>query len=214
MIHAVPPRMWYVEHFLIPSLRAQGLEFTVYVDTEGLGNLAAFLASVYALHGDGTWHIQDDVLICPDFAERIAALDHGVVNGFCCPVSDDLPDRTGDVQPYYFWNGFPCVRIPDDYARDFARWVKLSRHSRTADKLIAKGKGDDFLFKEYLRACHRLVKVHNAAPNLVEHVDFLLGGSIANTDRGGTARSAIWPWPEAVDELARRIEQYRMTKPL
>ena len=42
MIHACPQRMWYVEGFLIPSMKAQGIseeEITVWNDTEGKGNL-------------------------------------------------------------------------------------------------------------------------------------------------------------------------------
>lgn len=207
MIHAVPSRMWYVEGFLIPSLRAQGIEPQLYVDTKQLGNLGACLDSFIQCSGDGTWHIQDDVLICRDFAERAAANDQGVVNGFCCVLfGEDDPSQIGTVTPRNLWHGFPCVRIPDDYARDFVRWIRSGSHSVYADRLIRKGKGDDYLFHEYFRNVHPRDKPRNIAPNLVEHVDDLLGGSVANTWRKKPARSALWDEPERVEQLAAAIE--------
>ena len=49
MIHAAPPRMWYVEDFLIPSMTAQGIqdeEITIWNDEKMEGNLPSFLASM------------------------------------------------------------------------------------------------------------------------------------------------------------------------
>ena len=78
LIHAVPKRMWYVEKFLAPSLEAQGLEPVIWNDSTGYGCLESCLRSFEA--GLADWHIQDDVLICRDFSEKIKDLD-GVVNG-------------------------------------------------------------------------------------------------------------------------------------
>ena len=210
MIHAVPRRMWYVEGFLVPSLRAQGVEPEIWLDGKGRGNLGACLDSFRSLEGDGgTWHLQDDVLICSDFAQRAAVNDRGVVYGFCCVASGDDPRITGDVVPVFGWIGFPCVRIPDAHARAFADWVEAGGIGDRADKLIAANKGDDWLFHEFLRRERRGEKVRNLAPNLVEHVDWLIGGSVTNADRAEQPRSALWNEPEAVDRLAVAIEQYK-----
>ena len=73
LIHACPKRMWYVEGFLLPELKRQGAdEVEVWNDTEGKGNLRACMEA-FAARGtgdEGTWHIQDDVLLCRDFVER------------------------------------------------------------------------------------------------------------------------------------------------
>lgn len=207
MIHACPDRMWYVRRFLLPQLLEQGVEdVAIWNDTKRRGNLGAFLASVEALHGDGTWHIQDDVLLSRDFARRAAEYDLGVVNAFCCLSSGDDPALAGIVYPPDLWHGFPCVRIPDDYARDFAAWVETGQHSPEADAMIQIGKGDDYLFHEYFETVHGTETARNLAPNLVEHVDWLIGGSIANEWRGTPARSALWTEHGLVDQLSRELK--------
>ena len=210
MIHAVPARTWYVAGFLIPQLRAQGVEdVTVWNDTEGLGNLGACLASFRSLQGDGgTWHIQDDVLLCRDFAKRAAENDEGVVNGFCCLGNGDDPEQCGRISPRQLWHGFPCIRLPDEYAMEFAAWVETGKHTFLADKRIRQGNGDDYLFHEYFRNHHRKDKARNIAPNLVEHVDWLLGGSVANARRVTQLRSALWPDQELVEQLAAEIQNH------
>ncbi len=73
MIHACLARMWYVEEFLIPSMLEQGIEWesiTIWNDAQRRGNLIACMDSFLSLAGSdgGTWHLQDDVIICRDFA--------------------------------------------------------------------------------------------------------------------------------------------------
>ena len=49
MIHACPPRMWYVENLLLPSMLEQGIsrdDITVWNDAKGLGNLESFVQSM------------------------------------------------------------------------------------------------------------------------------------------------------------------------
>lgn len=205
MIHACPARMWYVERFLAPSLRVQGIEPLIFCDTERRGNLGAFLASIRELHGDGTWHIQDDVLICRDFAERAGANDAGFCSGFCSSRNGDDPGLTGTVYPPDFWHGFPCVRIPDDAARDFVKWIETGKHSSWADIQIRRGQGDDFIFHEYLETVHGTETVRNIAPNLVEHVDWLIGGSTINEWREGIVRSDLWEDEALVEELKAKL---------
>ena len=89
MIHACPARMWYVKDFLIPSMMSQGIrgdDITVWNDSGGKGNLASCLESFASLKDTpgGTWHLQDDVMICRDFAARTKELaGSSIICGFC-----------------------------------------------------------------------------------------------------------------------------------
>lgn len=206
LIHAVPSRMWYVNDFLVPSLRAQGIDPDIYVDTQRLGNLGACLDSFSKCSGDATWHLQDDVLICRDFAERASKIT-GVANGFCHLRSGDLLECAGWVYPPDFWNGFPCVRIPDDYAREFVEWIRTdaSRDS-WCDIHIQRGCADDFLFKRFLEDRHFDEMVYNVSPSLAEHVDWLIGGSMVNEWRGYICRSDDWHDEELVKELRQKLK--------
>ena len=208
LIHAVPSRMWYVEEFLVPSLRAQGLEPEIFCDTKRIGNLKACLASFSGLTGSGdTWHLQDDVLIARDFAERAARIPAGaVVNAFAFERSGDHLDCIGSVYPPDLWNGFPCVRIPNEFAREFAEWIKTAHHDSWQDIMIKQNRADDFLFNRYLEEQHPIHPCYNVAPNLVEHVDWLIGGSMVNEWRGYICRSDLWNDEELVQELKQKIK--------
>lgn len=120
LIHACPQRMWYVDEFLVPSLQAQGAtDIEIWNDTEKKGNLFACMESFASRIGNGgTWHLQDDVIICHDFVERCEEHDEGVVFGFACRNFGDRLDAYGEVYAPDAWNSFQCVRIPDQWASD------------------------------------------------------------------------------------------------
>ena len=212
LIHAVPQRMWYVNDFLIPALRAQGAEqIEVWNDVQRTGNLAACMASFAAREGNGgTWHLQDDVLPCRDFVARCRELDEGVVYGFCCRNFDDRLDAFGTVYTPDAWHSFQCIRIPDAYARDCAAWVDSlawRTESPSAELPIRhkRGTGDDTFFHEYMNTKHPYEIVENVRPNLVEHVDWLLGGSTVQDWRDYLARAEFWDDEALVDALRARI---------
>ena len=202
MIHACPPRMWYVEKFLAPSLVAHGIEPVIWNDSEGHGCLESCKRSFRA--GLAEWHIQDDVLICRDFAEKIRKYDHGVVNGFCHTQNGDDKGCVGKVYAPDLWHGFPCVRIPVDIAREFCDWVDYGEHDTTQEYAINCNRGDDFLFHAFFNEKHGTEMVTNIS--LVEHVDWLIGGSTVNTWRGYICRSDLWDDEELVKELKQKIK--------
>ena len=208
LIHACPKRMWYVEGWLVPELRRQGAdEVEIWNDTEGAGNLAACMASFRARTGDGgTWHIQDDVLLCRDFVERCRQHDNGVVYGFCNVQFTDDPLQTGVVSVEDAWHSFQCIRIPDAYARECAAWFEgPGRTSGLYPIWISSGKMDDDMFRTFLLDRHGRETVENLKPNLVEHVDWIIGGSILSPWRGYIARAYWWDDEDLVRELKESV---------
>lgn len=217
VIHAVPQRMWYVEEFLLPELRRQGADrVEIWNDTRGRGNLLACMDCLAAREGEGgTWHIQDDVLLCSDFVERCRANDAGVVYGFCCEYFLDDPELTGTVYPPDAWNSFQCVRIPDPWARECAAWFFSGAWRDTPFPELfaqeAKGTGDDRFFHEFLEVRHGDAAAVNLAPNLVEHVDLLIGGSVLHQWREYLARAHYWAEPELTEALREQLRRRAKT---
>ena len=213
LVHACPKRMWYVEEILVPMLREQGAdEIRIWNDVEGRGNLISCMESFRSLSGDGgPWHLQDDVLPCRDFVTRCRQHDEGVVYGFCCEQFLDDPHQTGRVYMEDAWHSFQCVRIPDKYARGCAEWFFSGAwedwHEPELDVLQAVGAGDDTFFRNYLLCRHGTETAVNLTPNLVEHVDLLIGGSVVNEWRSCWARAHYWDDWELVDELAAALEK-------
>ena len=213
LIHAYPKRMWYVQDFLIPMLREQGAtDIEVWNDAEKKGNLAACMESFAARKGDGgTWHIQDDVLPCRDFVKRCEELDSGVVYGFCCEHFTDNPQLTGKVYTCDAWHSFQCVRIPDAYARECAAWVRSEQWKKDSPNpelyvVWNRNNGDDTFFHEYMSCWHGREMVTNVKPNLVEHVDWIIGGSIISKYRGFFARAHYWDDDELIEQLKKDVK--------
>ena len=212
LIHAVPERMWYVNEFLIPALQAQGAEeIEIWNDTEHRGNLDACLDAFASREGDGgTWHLQDDVLPRRDFVTRCRDLDDGIVFGFCCRNFGDRLDAFGQVYAPDAWNSFQCVRIPDAYARECADWVRSMRWQKESPApelpiLWQLGKGDDTFFHEFLQCCYPSEIVENVKPNLVEHIDWIKGGSTIQW-RDYIARAEYWDDEDLIAALRERIK--------
>ena len=211
LIHACPKRMHYVENFLVPSLQKQGVEPEVWNDSAGYGNLISCVQSFAARTGDrGTWHIQDDVLVCRDFVERCEKLEQGIVAyGFCNEQFTDDPLQSGKVHQPDAWHSFQCVYIPDAYAREYAEWFETeAKHDRSLAWMVATGRMDDTLFTTFMERRHPRDMVLNIKPNLVEHVDYSIGGSILRPWRGYRALAYYWDDKELVDELIEAIKNH------
>ena len=209
LIHACPKRMWYVNGWLVPELRRQGADsIEIWNDTEGAGNLAACMASFKARSGDGgTWHIQDDVILARDFVERCREHDEGVVYGFFCEYFTDDPKQAGRVSVEDAWHSFQCVRIPDAYARECEAWLHGEGQNHENYPLwIRSGKMDDSVFRTFLIEKHGRETVENLKPCLVDHVDFILGGSVLHPWRGHLARATFWEDEDMVRELKESVK--------
>lgn len=211
MIHACPQRMWYVEEHLVPSLAAQGIQgedLLIWNDTEGHGNQLSWFESCRFLAAvpGGTWHLQDDVLISSDFRQRCEASDEGIVAGFGCESFGPNIRMTGIRPAVWLFHSFQCLRLPNRLAGEHAKWYfEDARHRRELREWVLSGKKDDSFFHLWLEEEHPAMEVLNACPCLVEHVDWLIGGSVLNPARGRPSRAYAWEEEDRVRELAAAL---------
>ena len=107
-------------------------------------------------------------------------------------------------------HSFPCTYIPDALARECAEWYLSGAYKREAMAeafaLADDKRGDDYLFREFMELHHGGETVINLTPCLVEHVDFLLGGSVVTPFRGFQARAVYWDDEALVNDLEERIK--------
>ncbi len=209
LIHTYPKRLWYVEKYLLPSLISQGIpeeNIRVYNDSKGEGNLRACMNAFLTCEGEGTWHLQDDVVICSDFKERTKWYDHGLVCGFSSKYYDgDLEEKKGAVARKDMWFSFPCIRIPDSWARQCAEWVLNEIIGNPVYKRFwEKGRNDDWAFRTYLKTFHKDCVALNIMPCLVDHVDYLLGGG-SGGQRKIPVRAQYWDDPQIIERLEEQL---------
>ena len=217
MIHSSPARQWYVDEFLIPSMQQQGInenEIIVRCDTAGRGNLNscmdAFLWCGQNMN-TGTWHLQDDVIISSDFAEKTRKHDDGIVCGFVSQDWGPHYDKTGLQPAEEFWYSFQCIRIPDQIAGECAEWfytvAMKSRNPEYRNRINRKNHDDDF-FRFFLREKHSDMSIMNLSPNIVDHIDYLIGGTLINKSRKRLInRAAYWADENLVMELQKKLEE-------
>lgn len=215
MIHACPDRMWYVTGFLVPSIIEQGIppdDITIWNDTARNGNLVSCIESFRSCAGKpgGTWHLQDDVMICHDFAKRAKknSGDH-IVCGFCYSGYEDGIPIHGYVYPVLMWrSSFPCIYIPNEIAAEFVEWFQNDARARPIfGAWVKSGKMDDNFFHAFCVERHPNDKVLNSAPHLVEHVDYIIGGSVINTWRPHIARGYWFEDDYLIKELCSKLRQ-------
>ena len=195
MIHACAVREWYVREFLIPSLYEQGIaesEVSVWIDSSGKGNLTSCVESFASCNGGETWHLQDDVIICRDFGKRTRAAPDGLVCGFCVDLFEDTSLVGRRTTAEFMWqSSFPCIKIPDHLANEFAEWVTNEAMARKdLHRYVKDNKKDDTLFYIFMNERHPEEPVSNLSPHLVDHIDYLIGGSVLNPWRGYIAQSS------------------------
>ncbi len=215
MIHACPQREWYVREYLVPSLLDQGItedKIIVWVDRNQIGNLAACLASFASVADEPgeTWHLQDDVIVCRDFAIRAREAPEGVVCGFCVKRFEDAVVFGPTSVRFHWQSTFPCQKIPNEIAGEFVKWIHSEMYRPGVAQYVQTGKKDDTLFHAFLQEMHPRMVVYNMDPHLVDHVDWLIGGSIINQGRGFVARSCRWPDEDIVQELQAEMTRRRV----
>lgn len=213
MIHACNKRLWYVENFLLPSMLEQGIrreKIEIWLDELNEGCLPSFYKSMTYLgnlnnEADGVWHLQDDVCISKDFKEKTEAFHHGIVCGFCSQTFSDDETKSGEVKNKDMWYSFPCIRIPNAVAYRFAKWYEDDViHNEQYRMWVKAKKFDDSLFRIFVEDYYEGY-IYNLNPNIVDHVDYLIGGSVLNVGREGKWRSKYWNDNEAISKLEHQL---------
>lgn len=219
MIHEAPSRTWYVDNFLIPSMLEQGIkgsDIIRWCDTDGEGNLLSCMKSFLwcGEHtNDATWHLQDDIVICKDFAKRTKENNQGIVCGMV--VDDWGPDYTkiGWQPVKELWYSFQCIRIPDKIAGECGVWFftdAMKRDNAEYRNRIRRKKHDDDFFQFFLFEKYSHINILNMKPNLVNHIDYMLGGSLINSERERAINhAAYWEDNQMLEELEDRVLLYR-----
>ena len=215
LIHASPSRMWYVTDYLIPSMTDQGIsrdDISIWNDANGNGCLKSTMASFASVdrNDSGIWHLQDDVIIAPDFKMKTEELDQGLVCGFCYDSAEKWrTEARGYTKGKNVWFSFPCIRIPNQLARDVADWFfkRVIPEDLHLD-LVVTGKHDDTLFVKYVESFRPDDLILNYSPGLVEHIDYMLGGSLVNKNRKRKVAHGLYSYErfdKGINELRERL---------
>lgn len=210
MIHAVPKRMWYVTEYLVPSMLEQGInkgDITIWNDANMTGNLNAWISSTNVLPDDGsTWHLQDDVIISHDFAEKSKDIPTDIVCGFCSDY--DKNPLSGKVHTRNMWYSFPCILIPNKIIKKAAYWTKTEMIGNPVyEEFWINGNNDDFMFRQYVHDYCSNLTATNLNPNIVDHVDWLIGGTVGGKERPNLIRSKYWTDECLIDELKQKLKE-------
>lgn len=215
IIHACLEREWYVNDFLIPSMVAQGIardDIEVWLDKNRDGCLFSCMKcfAECGTRGGGRWHMQDDVCISSDFRQKTEQYDDGIVCGFYRREWQSMPCADGVVPGIHLWNSFQCIRIPDKIAGECAEWFFGDAAFRDVySRWITYNNGDDSIFYDFIMENYASdITVRNLNPNIVEHVDYMIGGSVINKRRGKPARSDLWIDHKAIDELSDKLAHH------
>ena len=192
----------------------QGIEkdqIEVWMDSNRDGCLFSCMKcfAEYGKRGSGRWHMQDDVVISRDFREKTEKYNEGIVSGFYRREWQSFTPQEGRVPAVYHWNSFQCVRIPDKYIAECAEWFFTDAAYRdTYRETVESKKCDDSMWYDFLTECHLEETVLNLNPSIVDHVDFLLGGSVINKWRGHYARGDLWEDEEAFENLKAKLARH------
>lgn len=211
LIRTCPRRLWYVKDHLIPSMIAQGIkksDISVYNDENGDGCLESCMKVFENAPDDenGIWYMQDDVVISSKFRELTEKHDSGIVCGHCYALHSDRRDEVGFVDVSRMWFSFPCIRIPNRIARGCADYFRreIAKDPQYEHWIRAK-RYDDTIFSIYVTFYHSREQILNLVPNIVAHVDYLIGGTAANE----TTRKVDNPYfdePERIAELKEKLK--------
>ena len=209
VIRTYPKRLWFVEQYIIPSMLEQGIDrdnIVLYNDVNQEGCLRSCLNVFYNAPDDdkGTWYLQDDICICKNFKQLTELYDTGIVCGFSSERYDGV-GKIGGVPVQDMWFSFPCIHIPNKMARDCAKWVdKCIIGNPVYKQYWESGRNDDWAFRSYVFSHYKNGVATNLAPNLVDHVDYLLGGG-SGGKRPVEVRAQYFVDQDLVKDLEKKI---------
>lgn len=207
IIHACPERMWYVTDYLIPSLQEQGIkDIEPWNDTKRLGCLEFCMKIFQSMTGPGgAWHLTDDVIISRNFRRYTEQAPAGIVNGFLWEGARQ--QKLGMVGLEDMRLSFPCIYIPNHIAKECGEWYfSDARFNALYTNMVGQQKYDDLMFKTFLEIYYPDMLVLNHEKSFVDHIDYLIGGSVVNQERKHIMRAKYFDDPDLVDELEKRLK--------
>ena len=223
MIHTCEKRLWYVRDFLLPSMIKQGIQdnhIFVYKDRNKIGNLRAWVDSCNRLAYQSrniriknVWHLQDDVMISKNFKKLTEEYEnHDIVCGFTCGYDKKPEAGTFKLEEHKMWYSFPCINISTVLTTEFANWANLnlwqSQHFKEA---VRRNNCDDLIFREWLYDVHGDLEEINLNPNIVNHIDKWIGGSVCNQQRNPEkdTTSIFWDEDREFREMIKKLDEYK-----
>lgn len=208
LIHTCSKRKWYVDKYLIPSMREQGIKnILVYNDENHDGQIQSLIKSAKLTNGKDTWHLQDDIIISSRFKELTEQYNHGLVCGFCNSFSNGRPGYVGLVS---MWYSMPCIRIPGELFSQFIDWMQSAYAQNKYRAFFQENKHDDMFLQTFLKENHPDIRIQNLVPNIVNHIDHLIGGSLIN---GGRTKSpeylmaTYWDEPLLLGDIENKLRK-------
>lgn len=115
--------------------------------------------------------------------------------------------KTGEQKAADHWYSFQCIRVPDSLAGECAVWFFSDASKRTQAKYrnrVLRKKHDDDFFRFFLEEKHPEMTVLNLKPNLVDHIDYLIGGTLVNKDRIEKVNRAAY-WENEDEQLVEKL---------
>lgn len=184
LIRTTTKRSWYVNNFLVPELESQGCgRRNIYVYVNDSGNLESFIQMCKFIvenykWNDFIWVLQDDVYPCDNFHYITNKYSCTEANGFCSGFDNIKND--GYVPMKQSWLSFQCKNFRVDKIKLFLMWYDC--RSEELRQYIRTGKMDDTIYNLFEQT-FKNDYINNISPNIVEHIDYLIGGSIVNKNR-------------------------------
>lgn len=203
VIHCVPKRRKWVDGYIIPELKKHKEKYIIYEDKKGDGNLKSFTNSLDKVKDipNGCWHIQDDIYFAKDFFERIKKMPKDMlILGFTS--ADWCLGAPGTQFISGAWLSFQCVYIPTRYTKGFRQFLK-DYYDEYKD-MIDQNCNDDTLFKKHLLKNFPSDWVWNEKPNLVNHIDYLIGGTTIH--KNFKPHLALY-WDEPIEEMEQKVKE-------
>ena len=109
------------------------------------------------------------------------------------------------------WYSFPCINISTELTTEFAKWANAnlwqSQHFKEA---VKRNNCDDLIFREWLYDTHGKTEEINLAPNVINHVDKMIGGSMCNKQRDPNkdTMSIFWDEDDVIANLEKELKIY------
>ena len=217
MIHSCDKRLWYVNEYLIPSMKEQGIkdeDIIIWNDDKHHGNLGSYIDSYNWIietqdMNDGIWHLCDDVIISRDFKERSEKAGVDICCGFISNISNPNEFIYTGVQPMKrVCFSSPCIYIPNRYVYGFIRWFneEVVKKKRYYDKYLSN-MFDDWFFVQYLKTRCKKHFVNNLKPSIVDHIDYLIGGTIVQGADYPKVMAYDFRDKDLIEKLSKKLEE-------